>query len=128
MNYGTYNRECVKDVAVQNPVGLILSSTLTKRVKRNEKTSELYREWVGFLKKKTLLDEYMLYTSFLAFQPVEFDSDYVIKSFCKEYSKFRLVLKKDKIYVNWLELFDEFVNTRKHRKVNMWKAFMKKFF
>ena len=118
----------MKDVAVQNPVGLILSSTLTKRVKRNEKTSELYREWVGFLKKKTLLDEYMLYTSFLALQPVEFDSDYVIKSFCKEYSKFRLVLKKDKIYVNWLELFDEFVNTRKHRKVNMWKAFMKKFF
>ena len=60
-----------------------------------------------FLKRKTLMDEYMIYTSVLAEQAVEFDSYERLRAFCNEYSKFRIVLPTNMIYVNWLELYDE---------------------
>lgn len=105
MNYGNYNRFSVEDIFVKSPVTDVLKTSLKKRV-IGEKT-DVYRLWLMFLKRKTLMDEYMIYTSVLAEQAVEFDSYERLRAFCNEYSKFRIVLPTNMIYVNWLELYDE---------------------
>ena len=122
MNYGTYSPK-VKDVYVEKPLNLVLNASLKKRVRSgmNPEISNVYKNWVGFLKKKTLLDEYMIYTSLLAERAVEFDTYDRLHEFCEEYSKFRIVLKKGRLYVNWLELYDEFKKDVKEVKRPFWK-------
>ena len=99
MDYGTYS-PTVKDVYVDKPLNLVLNASL---------------------KKKTLFDEYMIYTSLLAERAVEFDTYARLHTFCEEYSKFRLIFKKGRLYVNWLELYNDFNNDRKDSKRPFWK-------
>ena len=122
MNYGTYSPK-VKDVYVEKPLNLVLNASLKKRVRSsvNSEISNVYKNWVGFLKRKTLLDEYMIYTSLLAERAVEFDTYDRLHEFCEEYSKFRIILKKGRLYVNWLELYDEFKKDVKEAKRPFWK-------
>lgn len=122
MNYGTYSPK-VKDVYVEKPLNLVLNASLKKRVRSsvNSEISNVYKNWVGFLKRKTLLDEYMIYTSLLAERAVEFDTYDRLHEFCEEYSKFRIILKKGRLYVNWLELYDEFKKDVKEVKRPFWK-------
>lgn len=96
-----------KDLYVGRPLQIVLSASLRKRANAG-KSSDVYSKWVAFLKVKTLLDEYMMYTSVLVERPVEFDTYQRIHDFCREYSKFRLVYKNKRSYVNWLEVYDEF--------------------
>ena len=116
MNYGTYNPR-VKDLYVDRPLQIVLSTSLRKRVNIG-KPSEVYGKWVTFLKAKTLLDEYMMYTSVLVERPVEFDTYERVHDFCNEYSKFRLVYKSKRSYVNWLEVYDEFRQYVKTGKIS----------
>ena len=122
MNYGTYSPK-VKDVYVEKPLNMVLNASLKKRVRSgmNPEISNVYKSWVGFLKRKTLLDEYMIYTSLLAERAVEFDTYDRLHEFCEEYSKFRIILKKGRLYVNWLELYDEFKKDVKEVKKPFWK-------
>lgn len=123
MDYGTYS-PTVKDVYVDKPLNLVLNASLKKRVRSagsNPEINKVYKEWVAFLKKKTLFDEYMIYTSLLAERAVEFDTYDRLHTFCEEYSKFRLIFKKGRLYVNWLELYNDFNNDRKDSKRPFWK-------
>ena len=115
MNYGYYNNLSVDDVFVKSPVTDVLKASLKKRAVG--KKTDIYRNWLMFLKKKTLMDEFMIYTSVLAGQAVEFDSLERLVAFCNEYSKFRIVLPNSRIYVNWSELYEkEFLPFTKERK------------
>ena len=53
MNYGTY-KPTVQDVFVRFPVHAVMTTSLKKRVVG--KKSDVYRNWLMFLKKKTLMD------------------------------------------------------------------------
>lgn len=109
MNYGHYNGSSVRDIFMKSPVTDVLKTSLKKRI--IGKKADVYRLWLMFLKRKTLMDEYMIYTAVLAEQAVEFDSYDRLRAFCEEYSKFRIVLPTNMIYVNWLELYnEEFLN------------------
>lgn len=125
MNYGTY-KPTVQDVFVRFPVHAVMTTSLKKRVVG--KKSDVYRNWLMFLKKKTLMDEYMIYTSVVAERAVEFDTYERLHDFCKEYSKFRVVMSKDRIYVNWVELYEEFRKfledggfSQKPKKKSFWR-------
>lgn len=132
MNYGTYNTRA-KDLYVERPLYIVLSTSLRKRATIG-KPNDVYGKWVSFLKLKTLFDEYMMYTSVLVERPVEFDTYQRIHDFCNEYSKFRLVYKNKRSYVNWLEVYDEFkyylktgnlLDTKK--KLTFWEKIMNVF-